>query len=150
MNDLRNSPGFWYLASPYSKYRFGHDAAFRAAASNAGILTRAGIVVFSPITHSHPLIQWGNVSGTDFAAWERFDRAMIDAAIGCILCRMPGWNESEGIKRELEIFRLQSKPIIEMEPGYVPAEFLGTTTCTMTGMPHNPDATTEAARDARS
>jgi len=138
------TPGFWYLATPYSKYPDGRKLAFEVACKQAGILTNAGVVVFSPIAHSHPLVIHGNVSGTDFAAWEAFDRAMIQASIGCIVCKMQGWQESEGIARELDIFRLQSKPIVEMEPGWVPAMFLGTGRCTITGKP-----VTEAVREAQ-
>ena len=48
---------FWYLASPYSKYPEGTQAAFEMACWQAGLLIRAGVPVFSPIAHSHPHIR---------------------------------------------------------------------------------------------
>lgn len=116
---------FWYLATPYSKYPQGRDEAFREACRQAGLLTNAGLVVFSPIAHSHPLVEYGGVSGTDFAAWERFDKAMIAASQGCIVCMMTGWQDSIGMQKEIALFKEARKPVIYMTPGKVPDELRG-------------------------
>jgi len=112
---------FHYLATPYSKYPQGREAAFQEACRQAGLLTNAGLIVFSPIAHSHPLVEQGGVDGHDFAAWERFDKAMIAASHGCIVCMMTGWNKSIGMAKEIALFKEARKPVIYMIPGQVPA-----------------------------
>ena len=111
---------FWYLATPYSKYPHGRQDAFHMACEQAGLLTNAGIVVFSPIAHSHPLVEYGGVKGTDFAAWERFDKAMIAASQGCIVCMATGWQESDGMEKEIALFKEARKPVVYMIPGKIP------------------------------
>jgi hypothetical protein len=116
---------FWYLATPYSKFPGGHDAAWKAATQETGLLIRAGLIVFSPITHSHPLVVHGGVSGTDFAAWEHIDLAMIHASRGLIACRLPSWEISPGMVKEIEYAEKIGKIVVTMQPGEVPREFVG-------------------------
>src|ERR1700686_5471517 len=44
-----------YLATPYTQYRDGIEAAFVQAASLAGRLLQARSFVYSPIAHTHPI-----------------------------------------------------------------------------------------------
>lgn len=48
-----------YLATPYSKFEGGLEAAFRAAAEVAAKLVRQGESVYSPICHTHPIAIYG-------------------------------------------------------------------------------------------
>ncbi len=57
---------FFYLATPYSKYPHGQEAAYIAAAEQSGLLLNAGIKVFCPITHSHPIAIYGNIDKLDY------------------------------------------------------------------------------------
>ncbi len=56
-----------YLASPYS-----HPDArvrqrrFEEACQAAAAITRAGLSVFSPISHSHPIARYGVPTGWDY------------------------------------------------------------------------------------
>lgn len=115
--------GFYYLATPYSRYAAGHEQAFRDAAEQTAILMKAGLVVFSPFVHCHPLHVYGAMGGqTDFEAWRRVDETMMRKACGLIVCKLPGWDESIGVAAEIDWFesRLQHRNIWMMEPGIVP------------------------------
>jgi hypothetical protein len=65
-----------YLASPYSdadpaveQARF--DTVCRAAAA----IMRQGLLVFSPIAHSHPIARFGLPK--DWGFWQRYDSAFL-------------------------------------------------------------------------
>jgi uncharacterized protein DUF1937 len=112
---------YHYLATPYTKYPAGHDAAAADAAVQATILHEAGIPVFSPIVVGHAIHRYmpANVP-RDGLFWIDFMRPFMDAARGLIVCRLESWEESYGIRVEVEIFQEAGKPIVYMEPGGVP------------------------------
>jgi hypothetical protein len=113
---------FHYLATPYSKYAGGIEAAFQAAAEQAALLVRAGVPVYSPIAHTHPVAIHGGIDPYDHTIWLEADRAFMEAACGLIVCKLPGWEASYGIQVEVDHFTHAGKPIVYMEPGEVPAE----------------------------
>lgn len=115
---------FWYVATPYSRYPGGYEAAFRAAAAEVGQLINAGIVAFSSIVHCHPLVTYGGVDGTDFGSWERYDKVMIGLSQGLIVCKLMGLEASRGTYAEIGLAAELGKPIVYMEPGVVPVELL--------------------------
>ena len=117
---------FYYLATPYSKYADGIEAAFRAAAEQTALLIRAGVPVYSPIAHTHPVAIHGDIDPYDHTIWLKADRAFMDAACGLIICTLPGWRDSYGIEQERQTFEKAGKPIYLMEPGIVPDEVLPT------------------------
>jgi len=60
-----------YLASPYTAANKQVEfRRFRAGCMWAATLCRAGLRVFSPIAHSHPIAVQSSLA-TDFAAWRR-------------------------------------------------------------------------------
>lgn len=105
-----------YLATPYTKYRAGINTAFAEAARIAALLLTTGVRVYSPIAHTHPLAIYGNLDPLDHSIWLPFDEAMMDAADCLIVARMDGWEESYGIKHEIEFFARDSKPIVHIDP----------------------------------
>ena len=111
---------FYYLATPYSKYPAGKETAVLHAAEAASLCFQSGILVFSPIAHTHVIAEAGGLPG-DFRQWAEFDKTMISASSGMIVVKMDGWDESEGILAEIEICRSLNKPIYYMNPdGPVP------------------------------
>ena len=112
---LKERAGFLYLATPYSKYRGGLDAAFIQAAKAAAVLTKAGIGVFSPIAHTHPIAVHGAIDPLDHAIWLPADAPLMAAAVGMVVVKMDGWQESYGIKKEIEAFEAMGKPIEYMD-----------------------------------
>jgi hypothetical protein len=101
----------WYLATPYSKFSGGIEAAFQAAAKAAATLLRRGAAVYSPIAHTHPLAIYGQVDPYDHDIWMPLDHHMMSRSDGMIIVMMHGWEESKGISIEIETFRGMGKPI---------------------------------------
>ncbi len=102
--------GFWYLATPYSRYSKGIEAAFNDAVSAAATCIKAGVMVFSPIAHSHPIAVAGQIAG-HFEQWAALDEAMIAASNGMIVVEMEGWQESAGIKAEIDLCHKLGKSV---------------------------------------
>jgi hypothetical protein len=105
-----------YLATPYSKFTEGPEAAFRAACRLSAKLLCAGVTVYSPIAHTHPIAKFGALDLLDHSIWLPFDEAMMGAAKVLIVARMPGWEESVGIAHEIKFFKERSKPIYDLDP----------------------------------
>lgn len=113
-------PGFFYLGSPYSKYPDGIEAAFRVVCAEAGRLIAAGIPIFSPIAHTHPITILTGMDPYAHDIWIPADRPLMDAACGLIILRMESWEDSKGLQIEEEIFRGAGKPVVYMDPGIIP------------------------------
>lgn len=105
----------WYLATPYTKFARGQEAAFCEAAEATAKLMAAGLVVYSPIAHSHPVATYGglaSVDALDGAFWLRQNKPMMEKMDGLIVLKLPGWRESEGVQIEIDFFRRNKKPVI--------------------------------------
>jgi hypothetical protein len=105
-------PGFWYVATPYSKYPRGIEAAFVGACRVAAALVSSGLPCFSPIAHSHPIAVKGGLDPYDYAIWLPANEALIDAACGIVVVEMEGWAESYGVGVEIRRFQAAGKPIL--------------------------------------
>ena len=77
--------GFWYLATPYSKWAAGIDDAALMAARIAGSLARYRVAVFSPIAHSHAVAMASGIDPRDHTIWIPLDDPFMDAARGLIV-----------------------------------------------------------------
>lgn len=95
----------YYLACPYTRCPDGPRTAFESANSIAAELMSAGMNIYSPVTHSHPLVPYlGEECRFDHDFWMRIDKIMVDKCDGLIVCCLPGWRESRGMKQEIEWF----------------------------------------------
>lgn len=109
--------GYWYVATPYTKYPEGLDAAYRHAnQAAAGLVRRYQIPIFCPIAHSHSLCACYGTDGgldgeTDGAFWEWFDAPLLEAAHGIAVVMMPGWDESAGVTHEIDQALRADKPV---------------------------------------
>lgn len=111
----------FYLATPYSKYAEGLDAAYKMACDNAAFLLKRGVPVFSPIAHTHSIAQsMPEVDPRDSLFWLDTDWPMLDAATGLIVVEAPGWEESHGVTQELKYARRHAKPVFGMRPLTMP------------------------------
>lgn len=106
----------FYLATPYSKWADGIHNAYVEASKLAARLLKAGHKVYSPIAHTHPLAIYGNVDPYDHDIWLPFDEAMMDAAEGLLIAKMPGWDQSKGVAHEIKFFEDASKPVYFVDP----------------------------------
>lgn len=105
-----------YLATPYTKYPKGIERAFEEASTLAAHLLIAGIKVYSPIAHTHPLAKYSHLDPLDHSIWLPFDQAMMDACDALIVAHMTGWEDSYGVTHEIETFRAARKPIFDLDP----------------------------------
>lgn len=105
-----------YLATPYSKYPYGIHDAFQDASKYAARLLIAGVKVYSPIAHTHPLAIYGDIDPLDHSIWIPFDEAMMTAADAICVLQMPTWEISKGIAHEIEFFQNAGKPVYFLKP----------------------------------
>jgi Domain of unknown function (DUF1937) len=107
-----------YLATPYTRYPGGHMAAFELACRSAAVFLSAGIPVFSPIAHSHPIAQFMPEERIfDHDLWVLIDAPMIAACDAMIVVTAEGWKESRGVQHEIARFKREGKPITYWTPG---------------------------------
>mgnify|MGYP000849926825 FL=1 len=105
-------PGYWYLATPYSCYRAGIREAYEEACRVSACLIRSGVKVFCPIAMTHPIAIHGGIDPLEHTLWMPQDKPLMDAATGLIVCEMPNWESSKGIREEIDIFQAAGKPIM--------------------------------------
>ena len=104
-----------YLASPYSHSDPAvREQRNRVACQTAAALLRAGHATFSPIVHSHPLVEHG--LPTEWEFWQQVDRRFLAACDVVVVLMLDGWRESVGVQTEIRIARELGKPIRCVEP----------------------------------
>lgn len=92
-----------YLACPYS-HKDPEVRAQRVEAVNktAAELMMAGHLVFSPLSHSHPISKHCKVNPCDHDFWLRQDLWILRFCDEMHILCLDGWDESTGIKIEVE------------------------------------------------
>jgi hypothetical protein len=115
---------YWYLCSSYTKHPAGEGRAFQVAARAAGVLLKAGIPVFSPVTHLHPVVALAEVDPRKYALWEELDEEFLMNAHGLIVLRDDGWEQNSGITFKMCRCRDRGKPVVFMDLGVIPADLL--------------------------
>jgi hypothetical protein len=118
MTDLNSlvGRGLVYLATPYTRYPHGREAAFQQACYLAIQCVKAGVTVFSPIVHSHPLTGEGKLDPVDGALWEFVDAPFLARCNFLLVATLEGWQDSRGIAHEIKVFERLGKPIGYLEP----------------------------------
>ena len=101
----------YYLATPYTAYEKGINEAFIEAAKAAAVLTKRGLIVYSPIAHCHPIASHGGINHLDHDLWMTHCVTMLDECYGLIVVQMPGWRESAGVQLEIKRAAQDNKPI---------------------------------------
>ena len=104
-----------YLAVPYSHPDCAvREQRFRAANVAAARLMRSGALVFSPISHGHPIAQAGGLP-TDWRYWETYCRAVMSACRCVVVLMCDGWRESTGVTAEIDIAKQLGLPVSYMD-----------------------------------
>jgi len=96
-----------YLAMPYTG---NENQSFHVANLVAGLLMRQGHIVFSPISHTHPIAVECNLP-KDWDYWKRFDEEFIGFCDEVHVVKLNGFEKSKGVNTEIEITRKLEKPI---------------------------------------
>jgi hypothetical protein len=120
--DLAAAPGYWYLATPYSRWSRGLDDAALEAARLTGRLLRANVRVYSPIVHSHAVAAVSGLGPVSHEFWMWADAPMIEAAHGLLVADMDGWTLSAGVTAEIAAFGRAGKPVLLLCPTTLLAE----------------------------
>jgi Domain of unknown function (DUF1937) len=113
---------FWYLSSPYSKYKGGLGEAHRLACWAAAGLLKSGTNVYSPIAHTHDIAIFGGIDPYDHKFWLAADEPFMRAACGLIVLTAPGWDTSDGMAHEMTVFHRAGKPVryLSYDPDWTP------------------------------
>ena len=93
-----------YLACPYSqpdpKTR---ESRVKAVNKKAAELMEAGNLVFSPLSHSHPISKYCKIDPCDNDFWLRQDLWILENCDEFHVLCLEGWKESLGILVEMEM-----------------------------------------------
>lgn len=95
------SPGFHYLASPYShKDPAIRQKRYESAQSALHRLLLKKVWTYSPIVHCHPLSLEFALPG-DAKFWEEYNHTMLGVSKGMFVLTIAGWKESLGVTEEI-------------------------------------------------
>ena len=101
-----------YLACPYThKDPNVVDMRFEVVTKKAGRLLLEGHIVYSPITHCHPIAMAVKLP-TDFNFWKKLNFEFIDWSEEVRVLCIDGWRTSVGVAAEIEYANSQGKPVI--------------------------------------
>lgn len=104
-----------YLACPYSHLDSNvREYRFMKANQMAALLMRDGHIVYSPISHTHPIAMEGDLP-LDWSYWQSVDEFYIRLCERVIVLMLTGWESSKGVQAEIEIARALDKPVEFME-----------------------------------
>lgn len=105
-----------YLVTPYSD----PDPAIRQARFEfvnkvAAKLMSEGLLVFSPISHTHPIALAGKLP-TGWKFWADYDFTLIEWCDEVYVLKREGWKESIGVTAEIKIAKELHKPVTYIDP----------------------------------
>ena len=105
-----------YLASPYtSAFSYVMSARYHNTVRATAALVKAGYLVFSPIVHSVPLVECGEM-GTEWSDWAEYDLKMIDRSDAVAVLKLTGWRESVGVTAEIKHAKAMGLKLYEVHP----------------------------------
>ncbi len=116
VDGLRLGRGYWYLASPCSRWEGGLDDAAFAVAKIRGRLVLAGVANFSPVVHSHYVARAANIDPYSHAIWLPDDKPIFELSHGILVAALAGWRESHGVTEEIKWAREHEKPRVLLHP----------------------------------
>lgn len=79
------------------------------------MLARRQIIVYSPIAHTHPVLQQVEIDG-GFDTRKEFDESMIERCDDFLILTVEGWQESVGLNAELAFARTLEKRVAYVLP----------------------------------
>lgn len=106
-----------YVATPFTLYEAGLEAAFVDASRLMGKLLSAGITnALSPIVEAYPISLHGGIDPLDLAVWKPFCAARIEKSDALVVGMLPGWERSTGTLHEIQTFVAAGMPVYFMSP----------------------------------
>lgn len=110
-----------YLMGPYTWHgdeslrRVNECGRYRTITQFAAQIAQAGLTVYSPITHSHPMTEYAELPGT-WEYWKRQDEAVMQVCRECWQLTMPGWESSKGCQAEIAMAGEMGKRVRYIDP----------------------------------
>lgn len=100
LDPFKFAPPILYVASPYEhEDLFIRVERFRAVKCIVAEIIQYGRVIpYSPIAYTHPLV---DLMPKDFD-WVKWDFGMLNQSIAMGIAKIPGWEISKGIKKEID------------------------------------------------
>lgn len=103
-----------FLACPYS-----HpdpevtEQRFNACNSVAARILESGAALYSQVSMSHPINRElsGEHRNNVGKLWAPVDVVFMELMEELVILDLPGWDESSGIKREIEFFKDRGRPV---------------------------------------
>ncbi|KKL82111.1 hypothetical protein LCGC14_1988020 [marine sediment metagenome] len=109
-----------YLASPYTALRADGSLddvlmaeRHRAVSECFTNLVKAGLVVYCPITMTHPVDVISGGLGAPF--WYEFGKPFLQHMAMLFILKLPGWEKSEGLEEEIKVAIARKVPIVYLE-----------------------------------
>ena len=99
-----------YLATPYTGTPAEQQARFERVNEVAAKLMSDGLLVFSPISYTHPIILAGDLPG-DWDFWKEFDVTFIEWCDELWVLTQNGWETSTGVTAERKLAIKMGKPV---------------------------------------
>lgn len=97
-----------YLASPYTHPdKEVMELRYQQALAATTALMQSGHIVFSPIVYGH---QFSSALGHTFEDWKNFNDVMLTRCDMAIFLKLPGYEESRGMRYELDLVRELGMP----------------------------------------
>jgi len=104
-----------YLASPYTHSdKEIVESNYKLVSEIAANMVADGYVVFSPISYGHNLLNFKEMPSN----WEFWFKFCVTFLLKCdkmLVCTMPGWEKSVGVKEEIEIASAHGIPVEFLE-----------------------------------
>lgn len=104
-----------YVASPYShpvdEIRIEN---YKVVSLYTANLVRNGFVIFSPITYGHHLTEFKEMP-LDFEFWGNFCLTFLAKCDMMHVLRIPGWENSKGVREEIDFCKKFEIPIVYIE-----------------------------------
>jgi hypothetical protein len=92
-----------YIACPYSHSDpLVRQMRFTQVSRVAARLMLKGEVVFSPISHSHPIEQYGMDEPQGYDFWMDQDLPILRKCSKLYVMMLPGWSQSKGVAKEID------------------------------------------------
>jgi hypothetical protein len=110
-----------YLALPYNgKFkencpRYRKELSFQVANAVAARLIEDGEVIYSPISHSHPISDYMVDLANDHDFWMAYNERMMSLCDRIYVLKIEGWRRSRGVRYEIGWFLNRDLPVFLME-----------------------------------